>query len=86
MPNLQKRRYEEVTNYRVISLLDTAYKVLSIAILRRLEMYAKDIIGEYQCGFKKGKSTTDHIHTLRQLIEKYYEYNKELHILFVDFK
>jgi len=75
---------KKVTNYRGILLLDTAYKVLSIAILRRLEMYAKDIVGEYQCGFKKGKSTTDHIHTL---MEKYYEYNKDLHIiLFVDFK
>jgi len=43
---------KNVTNYRGISLLDTAYKVLSIAILRRLEMYAMDIVGEYQCGFK----------------------------------
>jgi len=64
-PIFKKGDIKKVTNYRGISLLDTAYKVLSIAILRRLEMYAKDIVGEYQCGFKKSKSTTDHIHTLR---------------------
>jgi len=49
-------------------------------------MYAVNIVEEYQCGFKKGKSTTDYIHTLRQLMKKYYEYNKDLHMLFVDFK
>jgi len=75
-----------VTNYRGISLLDTVYKVLSIVILRRLEMYAVDIVGEYQCGFKKGKSSTDYIYTQRQLMEKHYEYNKDLHMLYADFK
>lgn len=83
----KKRDMKKVTNYRRISLLDTAYKVVSIAILRRIKTYAAaDIVGEYQCGFKKGKSTTDHIHTLRQLMKKYYEYNKDLHMLFVNFK
>lgn len=74
-PIFKKGDMKKVTNYRGISLLDTAYKVLSIANFRRLEMYVKDIVGEYQCGFKKGKSTTDQIHTLRQLMEKFYEYN-----------
>lgn len=64
---------KKVTNDRRISFLDITYKVLSIVILKRLEIYAVDI--EYQCGFKKGKSTTEHsIHS--QLMEKYYENNK----------
>lgn len=46
----------------------------------------KEIVGEYQCGFKPGKSTVDHVLTLRQLIEKHYEYNKPLNLLFIDFK
>lgn len=54
-------------------------------LLRRLEAYAEDILTEYQTGFRRGKSTTDHIFTIRQLMEKFYEYNKVLHILFVDF-
>jgi len=77
---------KKVTNYLGISLLDTAYKVLLIAILRKLEMYAVDIVGEYQRGFKEGKSTTDHIHTLRPLMKKHYEYNKDLRMLVVDLK
>lgn len=73
-------------DYREISLLDTSYKVLSMTILNRLEKYATDIIGEYQSGFIRGKSTTNHIFMIRQIMEKYYEYNNELHMVFVDFK
>jgi len=54
--------------------------------LKRLKIYVKDILTEYQTGFKRGKSTTDHIFTIRQVMEKFYEYNKDFHILFVDFK
>jgi sorting nexin-29 len=57
-----------------------------MALLRRLEIYVEDILTEYQTGFRRGKSTTDHILTIRQVMEKFYEYNKDLHILFVDFK
>jgi sorting nexin-29 len=43
-------------------------------------------VGEYQCGFRKGRSTTDHIFVVKQLMEKHYEYTKDLHIVFVDYK
>jgi len=46
-PIFKKGDMKRVTNYRGLSLLDTAYKVLSIAILERFEMYAMDIVGEY---------------------------------------
>lgn len=69
-----------------ISLLDTSYKVLSLIILNTLKTYATDIIREYQSGFIRGKSITNHIFSIRQVMEKYYEYNKELHLVFVDFK
>jgi len=85
-PIFKKGDPVKVENYRGISLLDTRYKVLSLTILSRLEKYATDIIGEYQSEFIRGKSTTNHIFTIRQIMEKYYEYNKELHMVFVDFK
>uniref|UniRef100_A0A2S2NNU5 Retrovirus-related Pol polyprotein from type-2 retrotransposable element R2DM n=1 Tax=Schizaphis graminum TaxID=13262 RepID=A0A2S2NNU5_SCHGA len=62
------------------------YPLFSIAVLHRLEKYTNDIIRNYQTGFIKGKSTTDHIFTIRQTLEKYYEFGKEIHICFVDFK
>jgi|UniRef100_A0A2S2QXC9 sorting nexin-29 len=73
-------------NYRGISLLDTTYKVLTTDLLNRIEKYASEIIGEYQCGFRKGKSTSDHIFIIRQTMEKYYEYDKDLYMIFIDFK
>jgi len=60
--------------------------VLSLSVLKRLEIYAKHIIGEYQCRFIRGKSTTDQIFTIQQIMEKYYEYDKDLFMIFVDFK
>lgn len=38
---------KKVTNYRGLSLLDTAYKVFSKAVLKRLEILAVNIVGEY---------------------------------------
>jgi len=85
-PIFKKGDPTKVSNYRGISLLDTAYKVLSIAILRRIEVLAIDIVGKYQCGFSREKSTSDHIFTIRQTMEKYYEYDKDLHMIFIDFR
>ena len=62
------------------------YKVLSGLILNRIKPYIKDIIGDYQCGFMSGKSTIDHIFTVKQLVEKHYEFDNDLHLLFIDYK
>jgi len=76
----------ECENYRGISLLNTSYKLLSNILLTRINPYIKEIIGEYQAGFMLGKSTTDQIHIVKQVVEKSHEYNKDTYLLFVDFK
>lgn len=67
-------------------LLNTTYKILTSLILKRLKTYTEVQIGEYQHGFRQGKSTIDAIHTLNQITQKCYEHNIEIEILFVDFK
>jgi len=42
-------------------------------------------LGEYQMGFQPNRSTVDNIFILRQIYEKFYEYNIELHDVFIDF-
>jgi len=76
----------ECSNYRAITLLNVTYKVLSGILYTRLTVYAEEILGEHQCGFRANRSTIDHTFTIRQTQEKAYEYNIHLHNLFLDFK
>ena len=68
----------ECNNYRGISLLSTSYKILSNILLSRTTPYADKIMGEYQCGFKRNRSTVDHIFCIWQILEKKWEYNKDV--------
>ena len=74
------------SNYRGILLLNTAYKILSYVLYARLSEYTERIIDKYQCGFRKGKSTTNQIFTLSQIMEKTVKYQIGVHHLFIDFK
>ena len=74
------------SNYRGICLLPTSYKVFTVILKRRLEKYSEKIIGEYQTGFRPGRSTTDNLFILRQITEKAWEYNIDLYMIFIDFK
>ena len=51
--------------YKRISLLTDTYKMLSNILLSRLIPYAKEIIGDHQCGFRRKRSTIDHIFCIR---------------------
>lgn len=73
-------------NYREISLLSTMYKVISGLLLNTIKLYTKYIIGDYQYGFMSGKSTIDHIFTVKQLVENHYEFDKDLHMQFINYK
>jgi hypothetical protein len=61
------------SNYRGISLLSTTYKILSNIPLSRLTPYAEEMIGNHQCGFRRNRSTADHIFSVRQILEKKWE-------------
>ena len=54
----------------------TTYKILSNILLSRLIPYAEEVIGDHQCGFRRNRSTTDHIFCIRQILEKKWEYNE----------
>jgi hypothetical protein len=68
------------------ALLHVIYKVLSKILAKRLNPYTEEILGDYQCGFRRDRSTTDQIFVLKNILEKCYEYNITLHQLFIDFK
>ena len=72
-------------NYRGISLLSVAGKILARIILSRVNKHLTDLVySESQCGFRKGRGTTDMIFCLRQVQEKAREHNAPLYMAFVD--
>ena len=84
---IHKKRYKtECNNYRGTSLLPAMYKILSNILLSRFIPYVKEIIGDHQSGFRSNRSTIDHIFCIRQILEKKWECNEEVHQLFIDFK
>ncbi|GBP25145.1 Putative uncharacterized transposon-derived protein F52C9.6 [Eumeta japonica] len=76
---------EDIGNYRPISLMSNIYKIFSKIILNRITNTLDEHQPKEQAGFRSKFSTIDHIHTLRQILQKYSEYNKTYYIGFVDF-
>ena len=70
VPIHKKGDKTDCNNYRGISLLPITYKILSNVLLSRLVPYAKEIIGDHQCGFRRNRSTVDHIFFIHQMLEK----------------
>ena len=60
----------ELNNYGGIAVLNTGYKILSNILYECLQPYKENIVGKFQCGFKKDDSTMDQIQSTRQILEK----------------
>ena len=72
-------------NYRGISLLDVAGKILARVMLTRLiNSPIMAVLPETQCGFRKDRSTSDMMFVARQIQEKCREQHRDLYIAFVD--
>jgi hypothetical protein len=61
VPIYKKGNKTDCNNYRGISLLSTAYRILSNILLARLTPYVNEIIGDHHCGFHRNRSTADQI-------------------------
>ena len=77
---------EDIKNYRPISLLSHTYKLLTRIITNRVTRRLDEFQPVEQAGFRGGYNTIDHIHTLRQIIEKSLEYNQQVFLAFIDFE
>ena len=86
VPIYKKENKTYCRNYRGISLLSTAYKILCNIQLSRLTPYAEEITGDHQCGFQCNRSTTDHIFWIRKLLEKKWANIEAVHQLLIDLR
>ncbi|KAI5714466.1 hypothetical protein M8J77_000221 [Diaphorina citri] len=85
-PIFKKGDKTDANNYRGISLLPVTYKILSKALQNRLEEQLDKEIGEYQGGFRKGRSCVEQILNLKFVIRYRRLRGKDIFITFVDFK
>ena len=74
------------SNYRGIAISSCFGKLFSRVLFNRLDKYLEDnnIIGSEQIGFRKQCRTTDHILTLKTLIDKSFKSSARLYACFVD--
>jgi sorting nexin-29 len=74
-----------VTDLYATTLLSVPNNVFSRVVIQKIQEVEKQL-REEQAGFRKGRSTTEQLFTLRNIIEPCTEWNATLYVNYVDFK
>ena len=79
---------DDPNNFRGITLNSCLSKLFTLLLNERLTQFCNDegLIKENQIGFRKGFRTSDHIFTLKTLIDQFFSRKNKLFVCFVDFK
>ncbi|VDP73940.1 unnamed protein product [Schistosoma curassoni] len=83
---LEKGDLSNCDNYRGITLLSIPGCVLNRVLLNRMKDCVEAQLRDQQAGFRKDRSCTDQIATLRIIVEQLIEWNSSLYINFIDYK
>ena len=86
IPIFKKKDKLVCDNYRGISLLCHAEKLMASILLQRIKPRTEEILSEAQAGFRSNRSTIDQLLSLRLMTEKYIEFGKDLFLCYVDFQ
>ena len=82
----KKGSLKDCNNWRGITLLSTPSKVFSRVLLNRLQDAVDCTLRDEQAGFRRRRSCTEQIFTLRNIIEQSLEHQQDLIINFIDFR
>ena len=83
IPIPKKGNAKECLNYRTISLISHASKVMLKILQARLQQYVNHELPDVQAGFRTGRRTGDQIANIRWIIEKAREVQKNF--CFIDY-
>jgi len=73
-------------NYWGKALGNAAYKILLNIILGKIKPYIEKVMGDYENGFRDGRSVIGNIFAMKIMNEKLWEYNYSVQYLFTDFQ
>ena len=82
IPIPKKGNAKECSNYRTITLISHASKVMLKILQARLQQYVNR---ELQAGFRKGRGTRDQIANILWIMEKAREFQKNIDFCFIDY-
>ena len=68
--SLKERQRQRMLNYRTITLISHASKVMLKILQARLQQYVNSELPDVQAGFRKGRGTRDQIANICWIIKK----------------
>ena len=80
----KKGNAKECSNYHTISLISHASKIMLKIFQVRLLQYVNHELPDVQAGFRKGRGTRDKMANICWIIEKAWEFQKNIYFCFVD--
>src|SRR5678816_1759847 len=86
IPLPKKNNAVKCSDFRTISIICHASKIMLKVLSKRIEAKAKHLLGRTQFGFRKGCGTRDAIGVMRTLCERSMEHGNDVYICFVDFE
>ena len=81
----KERQCQRCSNYHTIALISHASKVVLKILQVRIQEYANCELPDVQPGFRKGRGTKDQIASIRWIIEKARESQKNIYFCFIDY-
>ena len=81
----KKSNAKEWSNYRTVTLISHANKVMLKTLQARLQQYVNHELPDVQACFRKGRGIRDQIANIHWIIEKAKEFQKNIYFCFIDY-
>ena len=82
---MKKGNAKECSNYHTIALISHTSKVMLQILQARLQQYVDHELLDVQAGFRKGRGTGDQIASIRWIMKKAREFQKDIYFCFFDY-
>ena len=85
IPIPKKGNAKECSNYHTIALISYASKVMLKILQARFQQHMNRELPDVQASFRKGRGTRDQIATIRWIMEKAREFQKNIYFCFLHY-